>query len=250
MLNRQKWVHFSPGRETLPAIGAGIAVIGVSWLMQHTGETGGGLIARILLRNLVMLLLLGFCWPLYYVLVKAKESLAALGITRRKLKISLLLNIVLGAALLTMFIKQSGQSPVLDAKGMYALSYILVAGIFEMVFIYGYLRHYFEKAFGIIPAIALTAVFYSLHHAGFQPEFGKLIGVGLMYVVVFYFTRNIFVIFPFYWGVGAVWDVLALSPAGAVLRTQLSLWLALAVLLGMIVYCLWLAAKLKQFKVR
>lgn len=241
----QKWLRFSPGKETALAVRVGVAVIIVSVLMQFTGETGGGLIARIVLRNLVMLLLLGFCWPLYYVLVKSREGLAALGVTRRKLKISLLVNVVLGAALLALFVSESGQTPVLDLNGFYAISYILAAGIFEMVFIYGYLRHYFEKAFGIIPAIVLTAVFYSLHHAGFQPEFGKLIGVGLMYVTVFYFTRNIFIIFPFYWGVGAVWDVLALSPAGEVLRTPLSLWLALAVLFGMLIYSIWLFMRLK-----
>ena len=53
-----------------------------------------------------------------------------------------------------------------------------------MTFIYGYLRMSFEKAFGIIPAVLLTAAFYSLHHAGFQPEFVHLFFVGIMYCSV------------------------------------------------------------------
>ncbi|WP_456298465.1 hypothetical protein [Acetatifactor aquisgranensis] len=48
------------------------------------------------------------------------------------------------------------------------------------------------------PAILITAIFYSLHHAGFQPEFTKLFFVGILYVTVFYFTHNIFSIFPFF----------------------------------------------------
>lgn len=59
----------------------------------------------------------------------------------------------------------------------------------------------------------MTAVFYSLHHAGFHQNF-KTIFVGIMYVSVFYITKNIFSIFPFFWGVGAIWDVLINSEAG------------------------------------
>ena len=86
--------------------------------------------------------------------------------------------------------------------------YILVSGIFEMTFIYGFLRKIFDKSFGIIPGILLTAVFYSFHHAGFQPEFGKLIFVGIMYAGIYRITNNLLIVFPFFWGIGAIWDVL------------------------------------------
>lgn len=102
-----------------------------------------------------------------------------------------------------------------DQDSFYAVTYILTVGIFEMVFLYGFLRYEFERAFGILPAVFLTAFFYSLHHAGFQPEFTKLFFVGVMYVTVFYVTRNLFAIFPFFWGIGAVWDVLVNSEAGS-----------------------------------
>lgn len=55
-----------------------------------------------------------------------------------------------------------------------------------MIFIYGFLRDQFERAFGMIPAVILTAIFYSFHHDGFQPEFLKLFWVGIIYVSVFY----------------------------------------------------------------
>ena len=90
---------------------------------------------------------------------------------------SLAINVITGISLLAMFISKNTE---------------------EMVFIYGFLRYELERAFGILPAILITAIFYSLHHAGFQPEFTKLFFVGIMYVTVFCFTHNIFSIFPFF----------------------------------------------------
>ena len=103
-----------------------------------------------------------------------------------------------------------------------------------MVFIYGFLRYEFERAFGILPAILITAIFYSLHHAGFQPEFTKLFFVGIMYVAVYYFTHNIFSIFPFFWGVGAVWDVLVHSEAGNQIKNETSFIIAILMFIAMI----------------
>ena len=80
------------------------------------------------------------------------------------------------------FISESGgkgESILLRQGVLIPVFYIFVAGIFEMIFIYGFLRRIFDKSFGIIPGIILTSVFYSFHHAGFQPEFGKLIFVGI-----------------------------------------------------------------------
>lgn len=105
-----------------------------------------------------------------------------------------------------------------------------------MLFIYGFLRSGFERSFGIIPAIILTAVFYSLHHAGFQPEFMHLFFVGIMYVSVYYITKNLFIIFPFFWGVGALWDVLVDSSAGDSIKNSFSFGVALAIIFGIVIW--------------
>lgn len=102
-----------------------------------------------------------------------------------------------------------------------------------MIFIYGFLRYEFERAFGILPAILITSAFYSFHHAGFQPEFTKLLFVGVMYVTVFYFTKNILAIFPFFWGVGAVWDALVNSEAGSQIKNETSFIIAILMLIAM-----------------
>ena len=129
-----------------------------------------------------------------------------------------------------MFLKDEKPSDILKIKNLYAASYILVAGIFEMTFIYGYLRASFERAFGIIPSILLTAAFYSFHHAGFQPEFLHLFFVGLMYCSVYYITQKLLIIFPFFWGVGALWDVIVSSEAGDEIKNLESFIIALVIL--------------------
>ena len=86
-----------------------------------------------------------------------------------------------------------------------------MAGAFEVLFFYCFQRTLFEQAFGMIPGIILAALFYSFHHIGFQPEFGKLLWVGLMYAVVSRLGNSAFVIYPFFWGVGGCYDVLVQS---------------------------------------
>jgi hypothetical protein len=87
----------------------------------------------------------------------------------------------------------------------------VVALCFELVFFYCFLRTLFERAFGIVSAIILTALFYAFHHVGFQPEYGKLIFVGLLYATVYRLGNSALLIFPFFLGVGGTYDVLVQS---------------------------------------
>lgn len=208
---KNKLFRFQWSKDTSIALGSGVAVLLLSLAMNLFPDSP---VMSILLRDVLMIFLLGFCFPLYFTCIKRGEKLAVLGIHREKLALSLVLNVVFACALLAMFLKGNTQTLSFTRNTLFAVFYIFAAGIFEMVFLYGFLRAQFERAFGTIPAIVLTAVFYSLHHAGFQPEFGKLFLVGILYVSVFYLTRNLFVIFPFFWGIGAVWDVLVNSTAG------------------------------------
>ncbi|MDE7340523.1 MAG: hypothetical protein K2N80_08180 [Lachnospiraceae bacterium] len=203
-------------------------------------------ISNILLRDVFMILLLGFLLPLYYILIVKKKNLSVLGFHKKKLIVSLVVNAAAGISLSGMFVSQNTEDIVFNIDSFYAITYILAAGIFEMVFIYGFLRYEFERAFGILPAIFMTAAFYSLHHAGFQPEFTKLFFVGIMYVTVFYFTYNIFAIFPFFWGVGAVWDVLVNSEAGEQLKNRDSFVIALWMLFAMMGIGLFIHRKTKM----
>ena len=222
--------RFNFTKETAVAFGAGAVMIFLSLIMLFFG--GESLLDKamsFILRDLLMIFGLGIVFVSLYVWKKS-GSIKAIGFTGRKNILSLLLDFIFATGLLAMFLKDEKPAGILEIKNLYAASYILVAGIFEMTFIYGYLRASFEKAFGIIPAILLTAAFYSFHHVGFQPEFLHLFFVGLMYCSVYYITQNLLIIFPFFWGVGALWDVIVSSEAGEEIKNLESFIIALIIL--------------------
>lgn len=226
-----RFVRFNFTKDTAVAFGAGTVMIFLSLIMLFFGDNSFlDKAMSFILRDLLMIFGLGIVFVSLYIR-KREEGLRTIGFTGRKNTLSLLLDFLLAAGLLAMFLKDKKPAGILEIKNLYAATYILVAGIFEMTFIYGYLRASFEKAFGIIPAILLTAAFYSFHHAGFQPEFLHLFFVGLMYCSVYYITQNLLIVFPFFWAVGALWDVIVSSEAGEEIKNLESFIIALVLLI-------------------
>lgn len=226
-----KLFRFNVNKETLMSMSMGLVMIALSFLMiPFGGDSVRDTVISFVLRDLLMIFGLGVVFVSFYVGKNGTKVLEELGFTRRKIVPSIIIDIVLAAGLLAIFLKDQVPENVLSVKNLYGATYIIVAGIFEMTFIYGFLRMSFEKAFGIIPAVLLTSVFYSLHHAGFQPEFLHLFLVGLMYSSVFYITKNMLIIFPFFWGVGALWDVLVSSEAGDEIKNPVSFTIAIVIL--------------------
>jgi len=231
--------RFKVTKDTGVAVIAGAVMIALSLLMiPFGGDSIRDNVISFILRDLLMIFGLGVVFVSLYVEKKGKEVIAELGFAKRKWILSLIINVVLAAGLLAIFLKDEVPENIASLKNLYGATYILVAGIFEMTFIYGFLRMSFEKAFGIIPAIIMTSALYSLHHAGFQPEFLHLFLVGLMYCSVFYITKNMLVIFPFFWGVGALWDVLVSSEAGDEIKNPVSFVIALIILIASVAWVL------------
>lgn len=241
---KSKWLCFDIDRETIFGLICSLIMVLLSVAMKFFNNE----ISHIILRDLLMILFLGFFTPIYYILVVKRKNLSVLGVHKNKLTVSLAINVIAGIALLAMFISKNTEEIVFNRNSIYAVTYILVAGIFEMVFIYGFLRYEFDRAFGTLPAILFTAIFYSLHHAGFQPEFTKLFFVGIMYVTAFYVTRNIFSIFPFFWGVGAIWDVLVNSEAGNQIKNETSFIIAVLMFIVMIGISIFIHFKIRTAK--
>jgi membrane protease YdiL (CAAX protease family) len=121
---------------------------------------------------------------------------------------------------------------------LWKAAYVSLALAFELLFFYAFLRTEFERAFGAVPGIVLTAFFYAFHHIGFQPEFAKLFAVGVMYATVYRFGNSALLIFPFFLGVGGIYDVLIQSRVVApiafveVRTVLLAVFAALAVFLA------------------
>jgi membrane protease YdiL (CAAX protease family) len=172
-------IKFDFTKDTKMAFLLGTTVVGLSFtlrLFQEDTSFNGAVFFIIL--DILIKVFLGFYVPLYYILVKTRQGIGFFGLTKDKWLPSFILGLVFMGLLIVQFMSESvgqGKIILLRLDVFIPIFYIFVAGIFEIIFIYGFLRRIFDKSFGVIPGIILTSLFYSFHHAGFQPEFGKLI---------------------------------------------------------------------------
>jgi hypothetical protein len=203
-----KLFRWQPSREIFIPIIAGFVVLGLSVLMIPTREVPW---VSILIRDIGMIFLAGLFFPLVY-MKRFGSTFKDFGLTLKRWYIVIPINFVLGVLLFLLFISENPNTKLfIDGKTLTNISFIMLSGVFEVVFFYSFQRTLFEQAFGIIPGIILAALFYSFHHLGFQPEFGKLFFVGLMYATTFRIGNSVFIIYPFFWGVGGCYDVLIQS---------------------------------------
>ena len=203
-----KLFRWQPSQETLVAFVAGIVMIGLSIAL---GATEHMPLISIIIRDIGQISM-GILFPLLYIR-QHDSDFASFGFSFKKWYIFLPINLVLGILLLLLLLSDipPPEDFRLNTQVLWLSAFTMLAVIFEMVFFYGFLRTLFERAFGIVPGIIFSAFFYSLHHAGFQPEFGNLFFVGLMFVVVYRVGNSILLIYPFFLGVGATYDVLIQS---------------------------------------
>lgn len=206
-----KLFTWQPSKDILVATIAGFVVIGLSAAMLPTRHCPW---LSILIRDIGQIFLVGILFPLVYIL-RTGNRFAEFGFTLKRWYIFLPINLVLGALLLLMFLSESPPPAdfSLTAPVVWKAAFVIVAVFFELIFFYGFLRTLFEKAFGMIPGIILAALFYSFHHIGFQPEYGKLIFVGLLYAFVCRLGNSVLLLYPFFLGVGGTYDVLIQSEA-------------------------------------
>ncbi|MDI6884188.1 MAG: hypothetical protein QMD00_03510 [Hadesarchaea archaeon] len=211
--------NFQPTLDTLIALAAGATCLILSYLMLFfRRKTKRDKIANFLLRDFLMIFGLGVAFPLSYVVFAKGWALGQIGLTLHDWYLALAANIGLAAFITLSFWKESPKKIKMFKFAPHAKSifYIMVAGVFEVIFFYAFLRYYFELAFGAVFAIVLASAFYSLHHIGFESqlwrsprkELAKLFFVGIMFATVFRIFNSALAIYPFFWGVGAVYDVL------------------------------------------
>jgi len=201
--------RWQPSRETLAALAAGLCVIGLSAAMLPFKSIPW---ASIAVRDMGQIFLVGILFPLTCI-QRTGGNWAGFGLHFKKWRIFLSVNLFLGALLLLLFLSESPPPTgfSLNYTRIWTALYVMLALCFELVFFYAFLRTRLEQAFGMVPAIMLTALFYAFHHIGFQPEYGKLIFVGLLYAAVYRAGNSALLIFPFFLGVGGLYDVLIQS---------------------------------------
>ena len=80
---KNKWIHFSIDRESLIGMLSGVGIVILSVIMTIFNND----IANIILRDILMILVLGFFFPLYFTIIENKKSVSVLGIHKKKIVI-------------------------------------------------------------------------------------------------------------------------------------------------------------------
>lgn len=215
MVRRKEAFQFRwrPTRHTWVAVGTGLLAFGLSALLLPL-YASAPLAASIVVYVLIFVGC-GFAIPWGYTLLVERGTPAAMGLTRKRWLVSLILSLVLAGLFVPLLIFEGNLGAVgwvEVAKASFVLTG--VGGLFELFLYYGFIHLRLEKAFGTIPAILLTAAIYVLWHIGTQlphePDpiaaMWKLFLVGVMYQSVFSVTHNLLAIWPFFHAAGVMID--------------------------------------------
>ena len=109
---KNKWIHFDIDKENIFGLICGLTMVLLSIAMIFFNSE----VSNICLRDILMILLLGFFTPIYYLLVVKKKKLSVLGIHKSKLIVSLAINVTAGISLLVMFIYKNTEEIVLNVN--------------------------------------------------------------------------------------------------------------------------------------
>jgi membrane protease YdiL (CAAX protease family) len=230
-------LRWQPTRDTWAAVGVGVLAFAFSASMLLVGTES---LAAKLIHHVGIYVLCGVALPWGYVLLVERGKLSDLGLTREKLGISLTINIILAALMSLIIIFEADLAAM--HWGDFAKAAVALAGaggLFEAFLYYGFIHRRLDKAFGMAPAIFLTSLLYVTWHMGMQLPLEadpvgavwKLFWVGVMYQSVFSLTHNLWIIWPFFHGVGVMIDFVV--NIGATSRVAAEFPWTVGTLLGM-----------------
>ncbi len=167
-----------------------------------TPEKGGGMPYFFLYAGLTATVL-GVGLPLAWMVLYRKRPIHDLGITRKYLGISILLQLVFTFFQYLATLAKTDLPSLEEVAPLMALA--LAIGFFEAVFWRGWVLLRLEEAFGLLPAIILGSALYAAYHIGYGmpiEEILFLFWIGVLYAVCFRFTSSIFILWPLYQPLG------------------------------------------------
>jgi membrane protease YdiL (CAAX protease family) len=233
-------VRWRPNRDLL--------ALGVSWLLvtaalyaatMIVGSSAGGGIPYFLLYAVLAATLFGVGIPLSWTVAVRHRPVSDLGLTSRRLGLSLILQVIF-ALLLYLTAYRGTQLPSADQL-LPLLALALTIGLFEAIFWRGWMQLRLEDAFGLIPAILLASLLYAAYHIGYGmplSEIAFLFLVGIMFATVFRLTKSVFILWPLFQPLG---QLVTLIRDGLVLPMIATVGFVEAlVLMGVLI---WLAAR-------
>ncbi len=189
-----------------------LLAIVVSWVLVVTtlyaatflvgSEVAGGM-AYFGLYAVLGATIFGIGIPLYWTVVVRKRPVSDLGLTRERLALSVILQLAF-ATLQFIGAYRDLEIPAWDSL-LPLVALALAIGFFEAIFWRGWVLLRLEECFGLIPAIVIGSILYSLYHIGYgmpASEMVFLFFIGMMYAVAFRLTKSVFMLWPVFQPMG------------------------------------------------
>ncbi|MHB1413744.1 MAG: CPBP family intramembrane glutamic endopeptidase [Chloroflexota bacterium] len=197
-------LRWQPNRDLLVAAVSWLLVVGTLYTATAiVGPSVYGGLAYFALYAILTATIFGLGIPLYWMTVVRRRPLADLGISRRHLGKSLLLQVVFSVALYISAYGTVAMPPLEQAIPLVALTLAIV--FYEAVFWRGWVLLRLEESFGFLPALVVGSALYALYHVGYAmpvEEITFLFFVGVMYAAAFRLTNSVFIVWPFFQPVG------------------------------------------------
>jgi membrane protease YdiL (CAAX protease family) len=146
---------------------------------------------------------IGIGLPLYWMVFRRGRPIRDLGLTRKNLGLSLVLQLVF-SVVLYLSIRAEVDFPALE-EAIPLIALALTIGFFEAVFWRGWVLLRLEEAFGLLPAFVLGSGLYAAYHIGYgmpTEEILFLFWIGMMFAVVFRLTSSVFILWPIFQPMG------------------------------------------------
>lgn len=183
-----------------------LAAVVVSWLLvvgalysatSIVGQEVWGGMAYFFLYAVIGATLFGVGFPLFWMIVIRRRTLADIGLTTRHWAANLALQILFAVAQCAATLAKNPLPSFLQLLPLLALA--LAIGFFEAVFWRGWVLLRLEESLGIIPGILGGSLLYALYHIGYGMPTNVMIFlffIGILFAVIFRLTKNILILWP------------------------------------------------------
>ena len=188
--------------------GKDLVVVAISWVLVVAslytatvivGADSGGGIPYFLLYAVLTATIFGIGLPVYWIVFRQKRRISDLGITRKNLALSLVLQVIFAGIVLPGGFKDLTLPAFEQLAPLICLA--LAIGFFEAIFWRGWVLTRLEEAFGFIPAALVGSVLYAAYHIGYDMPLNEMVFlffIGLMYAIAFRLTGSIFILWPLF----------------------------------------------------
>jgi membrane protease YdiL (CAAX protease family) len=152
-------------------------------------------------------LILGVVGPIVYQVWIRGRDLRSLGLGLHHLRATLSLGLVF--AVIQFASTLWGYDLPDPVQWVPLLVMSLVVGFFEAVFFRGFIQGRLEASFGVIPAVGGAAILYAVYHVGYgmgADEMWFLLGLGVVYAIIYRLTTNVLMLWPLLTPLGAFFN--------------------------------------------